>query len=383
MTLPLESVHGAEAEAYLAAYLQTLEKYNRETFHPTGIDSETMVGFIATKSVVCIDGVPSLVHSNVAAPLMVDRERFDRLTTEAAPDVEDEAKYVSAVPLTFIAERLSLPDINQTNKDRLVLVEWEHADDEIVQTLENNGIKTYVFKHPLYDTIAGLSLICANLKPREPTKDMPLSLKSTIQSGRISRAEVVNDTTVITRRIGGEFSPEEIEQLVELYRTRFDDISTHMPIRLDESDDETRKLANNSDYVFLTTSDRKDGKILACLFFTDVTGAYPWINDSYLTAHTPYSINTDEKPHHVFIPALAKRRDAPARHGALLTSDYCKVAYASGQNHVVNWFECTDISKHVVAPTARVSMDILFKGSVEEIDTKTYMLLRIPAKPNS
>lgn len=359
----------------LGSYQYVLDTFNKDTFHPTGIDSSTMSDYLSRDDVMTIAGVPSLIRAESAAPLLIDKDRFEFLAQKVAPDIEQAERYVSAVPLQFLVENVHLLP---QNKDTLLLADLEHNDTALVEKIEKSGARVYTLKHPVFGSEAGLSLLRIDMQPITPIDGAPLNFEQTLRGGRIESTTLLKDGTMIARRMGGDFSPIEMEKIVKLFRTRFEDISPHMPIRLDDTDEATRELLNDGRYMFLTSSTPTTGEILACLFFTDQPGAYPWINEQYLADHTPNSQSTST--HHVFVPALAKQRHAPAKSGAILVDDYCSIEKATAQPRIVNWFECTDISKHVVGPTARVAISKFFDGIVEEIDTKTYVFVRVPGQ---
>jgi hypothetical protein len=367
-------------------YNLAVEEYAPDTvsFHPAILSDEEQLFSLADRpSTLLLDGIPVWLDVS-EAPELVEVTRSLQIAERAVPGAEEHGVKFALVPAGYIIDHAS--EIRQETAGTsapapLVFAEYDGPLDQLQASASAEGVGVHELIHPALHTSAGLNLYQTVVSTREQNAGEPLSVSDTVKAQRVPRLEALADGGTLETRVGGDFAEHEKSQMWELFKQRFTDISDNMPSRLEESEEATRTLLEDPNYVFTYRRDSEQ-KIICAAFIADNPDAYPWISQEF-TSNLDGTIEaeTGQQPYEIFVPGIAAYKRAGVAASRAVLGRLIDVAVASEHPLLAVRFECTDVSSLYVPRIVNAAGEAhneVIATPAERKGEKHYVLLDIP-----
>jgi hypothetical protein len=376
-----------EAEYSFDDYLGVLARYEDPSvsFHQIGIrDAEQLRSLSSQPGTMFLNGLPSLVPLE-AADSLIDIDRSSQIASKFAEDDKtDDAKiFASIVPAQYVQENIS--DISEQLGDKkgYIFAEWDIdcPGSQELKDLKAEG-RLHFLVHPVSETLAGLNFyrITAKTNP-ESVREQPLSLAQVVDAQEIGFSEIQDDGGSLTVTRGSRLNDEDKTQLWDLFRTRFNDISDNLPIRLEEDEESTMSVLEDPNFA-VSYRKEPDGKISCAVLFTDVKEAYPWISEEFL--ETQKSIRAEsgntEEVKEIFVPGVAAYKTEGLKASFAVLQKVAETSVETGAPSVAFQFESTDVSSLYVPKISSDGIKAnprLTLGEVSRLAQKKYVLIEV------
>lgn len=374
----------------LATYHNALRAYAspRERFHPAIIDDELLDEVASRPSFQALKGVPISVTTNEVSEL-VDPDRCKALIDRIDPSAPYDRVRFSFMPLEYLLDNAdSLRPTNSSGSTFFFTETDSSLDlDTLADSASRAGAEVHTLDNPIFETKAGINLFQVAIESRVDPEVEPRSLTQVVDKDKDALEQATEHEGVLRVRRGGELTSQEEDDLWVLFRTRFQDISDNMPIRLEETEESTRELLRDSSFIFVYNTEA-DGTVSCGIIGTDNNEAYPWISQEYLSQldqriaqNHPEGTSLPS----IFVPGLAAYKKEGVRASEGVLRKFADVAARTNRGAMTVRFECTDVSSLYIPGIVKRTLDNheSFDGcTVERVGQKHYLVLEVKAKEN-